>query len=378
MAGAGGRLLRGLGASWRARAGRGIAGAAAAAGAAGAAPLVLETVSGVDAVGAAEWDACAAGGGPFVRHAFLEALEASGSAVRERGWAPVHALLREDAPGGRLLGCSPLYVKGHSAGEYVFDHGWAEAYPQMCPGRSYYPKLQSCVPFTPVTGPRLLAGAAASPEERARMVGALGQGLVEVGAHLGTSGVHLTFGTGEEWAALRAQGWLGRRGIQYHWENRNYADFNDFLMALKQSKRKNIRQERKRVAAAGVRLERLSGADLTPAVWDRFYEFYLDTVDRKWGRAYLTREFFHRLGEAMGDRVLLVVAREGGEQGDIIAGALNLMDDEAVYGRNWGCARGKDLKGLHFEVCYYQVRTPPPPSALPPSAPPPAPPPPSR
>lgn len=289
-----------------------------------------------------------------MRHAFLDALEASGSAVRARGWAPVHALLREDVAGGRLLACSPLYLKGHSAGEYVFDHGWAEAFPQVCPGRSYYPKLQSCVPFTPVTGPRLLAAGAPAGEERAQLASALGRGLVEVGDHLGTSSVHLTFGTAEEWDVLRAQGWLGRRGIQYHWENRGYADFEAFLMDLKQSKRKTMRQERKRVARAGVDLQRLTGADLTPAVWDRFYEFYLDTIDRKWGRAYLTREFFHRLGEVMGDQVLLVVAREG-EGGEIIAGALNLMDDEAVYGRNWGCARGKDLKGLHFEVCYYQA-----------------------
>ncbi len=304
--------------------------------------LELSVLDGVGQVDPAEWDACAGSGNPFLSHAFLLCLEESRSTGPRTGWLPRHLALR--GAGGRLVGAVPAYAKAHSYGEYVFDHGWANAYERA--GGRYYPKLQVAVPFTPVTGPRLLL----SPDAPAGSLAGLIQGLEEVARRLGVSSVHVTFPTEPEWDALGQAGWLRRLGHQYHWENRGYARFEDFLAELNSRKRKAIRKEREAVAASGLRLHTLSGDDLRPAHWDAFNRFYRDTVDRKWGSAYLTRDFFHLLGERMGDKVVLVMAEDDGRW---VAGALNLRGADALYGRNWG-SEG-DYRHLHFEACYYRA-----------------------
>lgn len=304
---------------------------------------VIRVVDTIHAVPSAAWDTCAGPDNPFVSHAFLSALEDSGSVSAERGWLPQHLVL-EDAD-GRIRGCVPLYLKGHSYGEYVFDWGWAEAYERA--GGRYYPKLQSAVPFTPVTGPRLLVDAAAETEPvRAALIAGL-EGIT--GRH-GVVTAHVTFPTENDWQALGNAGWLQRKGQQYHWHNPGYGDFEDFLGALNSRKRKAIRKERRRVADSGVRLRVLTSEALEPGHWDLFYRFYRNTTDRKWGSAYLTRRFFSLLGERMADKVALVVAEADGR---MVAGALNLIGTDTLYGRNWGCA--EHFKFLHFEACYYQA-----------------------
>ncbi len=302
----------------------------------------MRIVERIGAVAAAEWDACAGADNPFISHAFLLALEESGSVSAETGWMPQHLVIEDE---GRVLACAPMYLKGHSHGEYVFDHGWADAYERA--GGRYYPKLQAAVPFTPVTGPRLLT----RPGPRAEELGtALIAGMVEAARKYGVSSLHVTFPTAEEAARMEAAGLLLRLGQQFHWENRGYEDFEEFLAALASRKRKDIRKERARVAEAGVRVEALTGDAIRPRHWDAFYRFYIDTYDRKWGFPYLTREFFDRLSATMADRVLLVMAEQDGAY---IAGALNLVGSDAVYGRNWGAVR--EVKYLHFEACYYQA-----------------------
>jgi len=308
--------------------------------------MSISVVDSIASVSKEEWDACAMGSGeynPFLSHAFLQILEESGSACREEGWAPQHVLARDDS--GALMGCVPMYLKGHSYGEYVFDNSWAQAYQNT--GNQYYPKLQSCVPFTPVTGSRLLI---ADGPYRGEIRSALASALTQVADAVGVSSLHVTFNTEEEWEEMRERGFLARTGVQFHWENHDYKSFDDFLMELKQSKRKNIRQERKKVAAAGIVVKKLRGAEIERRHWDAFYGFYLDTTSRKWGQAYLTEEFFTLLGERMAEDVLLVVAEEA-ETGAVVAGALNLIGSAALYGRNWGCE--KRYKNLHFELCYY-------------------------
>ena len=306
----------------------------------GADRLTLRVVDRLAKVPAAAWDACA-GDHPFVAHAFLDALEESASATGETGWLPQHLLL-EDA-GGKLIGAAPLYVKSHSYGEYVFDHGWAEAYERA--GGRYYPKLQVAVPFTPVPGPRLLL----RPEAGSDALRLLIAGLLEVVKRMEVSSLHVTFPTRAECDALVNAGFLRRVGRQFHWENQGYRSFDDFLAALNARKRKQIKRER-RDANAAVRIELLSGGDLKPHHWDAFFRFYTSTSDRKWGAPYLTREFFDLLGERMADRVLLVMAEDDGRY---VAGALNLIGADTLYGRNWGCIG--DFPFLHFEACYYRA-----------------------
>jgi predicted N-acyltransferase len=326
-------------------------------------------------VPAADWDACAAGqdgasdGGtieaivklthednpspklstqgqvnnPFISHGFLSSLEDSDSVGVHSGWQPRH-LLAEDAD-GTLLGAAPCYVKSHSRGEYVFDAGWAEAFERA--GGDYYPKLQVAVPFTPVTGPRLLA----RPGPLAQAVrGALADALVEITKSNDLSSAHVTFLTEPEWRTLGERGFLQRNDQQFHWENAGYARFEDFLGHLSSRKRKTIRRERKEALAPGIEVTWLTGSDLTEAVWDAFFDFYMDTGSRKWGRPYLTREFFSIVGEKMRDRILLVMAKRGGRW---IAGAINFLGTDAVYGRNWGAIEHHPF--LHFELCYYQA-----------------------
>ncbi|MGB8895866.1 MAG: GNAT family N-acetyltransferase [Pseudolabrys sp.] len=280
---------------------------------------------------------------PFILHGFLSALEESGSVGGRTGWEPRH-LLAENAK-GNLFGAAPCYVKTHSRGEYVFDHGWAEAFERA--GGDYYPKLQIAVPFTPVTGPRLLA--ASGPLGDA-VRGALADALIEITTASELSSAHVTFLTEPEWHALGKRGFLQRTDQQFHWENADYASFEDFLNRLASRKRKTIRRERKEALRAGIEVCWLTGGDLTEAVWDAFFGFYMETGSRKWGRPYLTREFFSLVGEKMHDRILLVMARRGGRW---IAGAINFIGADTLYGRNWGATEHHPF--LHFEICYYQA-----------------------
>ncbi|MSP68341.1 MAG: N-acetyltransferase [Alphaproteobacteria bacterium] len=304
----------------------------------------MRAVERITAIAPAAWDACAGAGNPFVSHAFLAALEESGSCRRETGWAP-HHLVMEDA-GGAVLGAVPMYLKSHSYGEYVFDHGWAHAYERA--GGRYYPKLQVAVPFTPVPGPRLLVPP--GPEQAARQR-QLGLACVEVAKQLGVSSLHVTFPTAQEWETLGQAGLLQRTGVQFHWFNHGYASFGDFLETLSSRKRKTIRKERRAALQDGQFVVRvLSGDDLTSQHWDAFFGFYMDTGSRKWGRPYLTRAFFDRVHMTMRDQIVLVLVER---EGRAIAGALNFRGADALYGRNWGCL--EDHRFLHFEACYYQA-----------------------
>ncbi|WP_374274122.1 GNAT family N-acetyltransferase [Brevundimonas sp.] len=294
-------------------------------------------------IGREAWEACAAHtGDPFVGYDFLEACEASGSVAPEAGWAPRHLALKADD--GAVLGVMPLYLKGHSQGEYVFDHSWADALERA--GGRYYPKLLGAVPFTPVTGPRLLARPGAG---EAAVRQALAHGAVALAEQMGVSSLHVTFPDATDAAAMDEAGYLARRDMQFVWENRGYADFDAFLATLSQNRRKAIRRER-RDAQAGLDIRVLTGGEIEPAHWDAFFDFYMDTGSRKWGRPYLTRAFFDRIGETMADRIALVMAFRDGRP---IAGALNFIGRDALYGRQWGAL--EDVPFLHFELCYYQA-----------------------
>jgi predicted N-acyltransferase len=300
--------------------------------------FLARTLDGIAGIDAADWDRLAGTDNPFLSWKFLHALEASGSTTGKTGWRPCHLVVEED---GRPVAAAPLYLKSHSYGEYVFDHGWAEGYRRA--GGSYYPKLQAAVPFTPVPGPRLLAESEAA---RAALIA----GLKALTGRLGLSSLHVTFCPGEEAASLRAAGFLERRGIQYHWRNEGYGTFEDWLGRLKSAKRKMVRKEREQVRAAGVTIETAHGADLDPALLDAFFPFYRATVDKRWGNAYLTRDFFRRLGSDLKDRVVLMVARH---EGRMVGAALNLLGNGTLYGRQWGCR--EEFSFLHFEACYYQA-----------------------
>lgn len=316
------------------------------------ADLTIKIAPALDLVPAAAWDACAnpplpssdAGTerfNPFLCHAFLSSLEESGCVRRETGWAPLHVLVERE---GALVAAAPCYLKTHSMGEYVFDHAWADAYERA--GGRYYPKLQVSVPFTPATGRRLLLRDLGDGAAQAALV----EGLGEARAQVGASSVHLTFLTRPEWEALGEAGFLQRMDHQFHWQNEGYGAFEDFLGALASRKRKTIRRERRDALGTDITVGTLTGPEIREEHWDAFFAFYKDTGSRKWGRPYLNRRFFSLLGERMADRVLLVMARRGGRY---IAGALNLIGDTALYGRNWGCI--EDHPFLHFEVCYYQA-----------------------
>jgi predicted N-acyltransferase len=294
-------------------------------------------------IGREGWEACAAPlGNPFVSYDFLDIAEEAGCAVERTGWGPQHLSVEDES--GRVAAVMPLYLKSHSQGEYIFDHAWADAYERA--GGQYYPKLLSAAPFTPATGPRLLVRPGVDVEEARRIL--LGGGLA-LCERYDASGLHINFPTEDEWTWLGDQGLSMREGQQYHWRNAGYADFEGFLGALSSGRRKTIRRER-RDALAEVEVFALTGADITEDHWDAFFAFYMDTGSRKWGRPYLNRLFFSLLGERMADRVLLVMARRRGRW---VAGALNLIGDDCLYGRNWGCL--EDVPFLHFELCYYQA-----------------------
>ena len=303
--------------------------------------LSLSLHGSIHEIDPAGWAACAGTKNPFVSHAFLSAVEDSGSAGARTGWLPRHAALRDEA--GELVAVAPMYAKGHSYGEYVFDHGWARAFEQA--GGEYYPKLQVASPFSPVTGPRLLI----RPQSRLTPA-ELAQALAQACRELQLSSVHITFCTEAEYTALGKAGWLQRLGMQYHWHNQGFADFDGFLEALNARKRKSIRRERRDANSAGLVFHTLRGAAIEAAHWKAFFRFYESTVDRKWGSAYLTERFFPLLSERLGDQVVLMLAEHGGK---LVAGALNLAGEDTLYGRNWGCLG--DFPFLHFELCYYRA-----------------------
>jgi predicted N-acyltransferase len=310
----------------------------------------LKVVSSIHRVPAADWDACAGISGPsqnpFVRHAFFSALEDSGSVAADAGWQPQHVVLEDG--NGRVLACAPLYLKSHSYGEYVFDWGWAEGY-QRAGGR-YYPKLQCAVPFTPVTGPRLMARGDLSDTQRAEARRALLAGMIELAQRLKVSSLHVTFPSEPEWELMTEAGLLPRIGEQYHWKNEGYASFDDFLAALSSRKRKTIRREREVANSTGIKISTYTGREITARHWDAFFQFYMNTSDRKWGQAYLNREFFDLLGQRLGETVVLVMGEENGRP---VCGALNLRGGDTLFGRNWGTI--VDAPMLHFEVCYYRA-----------------------
>jgi predicted N-acyltransferase len=322
----------------------------------------IRVVSAMAEIERAHWDACAnpgwgepAGNGqaerrfqrppynPFVAWDFLDALERSGAVSRQAGWTPRHLVLEgeNNVPAAVM----PCYVKTHSQGEYVFDWGWADAYERA--GGRYYPKLQVSVPFTPVSGPRLLTPPGPGATERKRFLAA---GLVELCRRNSFSSAHITFLPEEDWSLLGELGFLRRTDKQFHWTDAGFSDFEGFLGALASRKRKAIRKERREAVEAGIEIDWVTGSDITEAHWDSFFAFYMDTGSRKWGRPYLNRRFFSMLGERMADRLLLVMARRDDRH---IAGALNLIGSDTLYGRHWGAT--EDHRFLHFEVCYYQA-----------------------
>jgi len=328
--------------------------------------FTLRVESDITALPAASWNACASAtspglsasscaasdGGrktlenlinPFVRHEFLAALEESGCVAHETGWLPQHLVLQR--ADGTVLGVCPAYLKSHSRGEYVFDQGWADAYERA--GGNYYPKLQVSVPFTPATGPRLLAHAGPQAGTARR---ALAGGLVALARMRHASSVHATFLTEEDAQALEGEGFLARTDQQFHWHNRGYADFEGFLEDLASRKRKVIRRERREALAEGISIHWLTGRDLTEEAWDAFFNFYMETGSRKWGRPYLNRRFYSLIGERMADQILLVMARRAGRW---IAGAINFIGPDTLYGRHWGAIEHHPF--LHFEVCYHQA-----------------------
>ncbi|HYW61748.1 MAG TPA: GNAT family N-acetyltransferase [Bradyrhizobium sp.] len=333
--------------------------------------ISLEAVASVSQISAEDWDACANPGSepgspnghgnspssglaadsnscssseynPFISQAFFSALEKSDSAGPRTGWGPRHLIAKA---GDRVAGIVPCYLKSHSQGEYVFDRGWADAFERA--GGSYYPKLQASVPFTPATGPRLLVRQgfdAGSIRE------ALAAGLLGLCEATGASSVHVTFAREDEWKFLAENGFLQRTDQQFHWHNEGYASFEDFLGSLNSRHRKAIRRERREALSEGITIHRLTGSDLTEEAWDAFFDFYMETGSRKWGRPYLTRSFFSMIGETMAKDVLLLMARRNGRW---IAGAINFIGSDALFGRNWGAIEHHPF--LHFEVCYYQA-----------------------
>ncbi len=309
-------------------------------------PATVKVLGSLGEVPAAQWDACAGTDDPFLSHAFLSALEDSGSASARSGWLPRHLVVEDGA--GTVIAAAPFYLKSHSYGEYVFDWSWADAYERA--GGRYYPKLQSAVPFTPVTGRRLLVRPGADAETESELADALIAAMVTLGERLGVSSVHVNFPTEAEWRRLGDHGLLLRTGQQYHWQNRGYESFDDFLGSLSSRKRKAIRRERRAVADQGIVLSTLTGDAIAERHWDAFYGFYRDTSDRKWGSAYLTRAFFSLIGETMAGNVVLVLAEADGRY---VGGALNLMGRDTLYGRYWGCA--ETYRFLHFEACYYRA-----------------------
>ncbi len=307
-------------------------------------PIAVKVVTQISDIPAAQWDACAGNQNPFVSYAFLSALESSGSVSADSGWQPQHLVIEN--LNNEVVACAPLYLKFHSYGEYVFDWAWADAYHRA--GGKYYPKLQSAVPFSPVPGPRFLVHPEANQGELSK---ALMGAIAQLSEQHSLSSAHVTFCQQGEWEELGKMGYLLRTGHQFHWNNDGYESFNDFLGALSSRKRKAIKKERRGIAEhEGVELKTITGAEITAQHWDALYTFYLDTSARKWGEPYLNREFFTQLGETMADKVVLFMAEN---KGIPTAAAFNILGEDTLYGRYWGCV--EDYKFLHFEACYYRA-----------------------
>lgn len=281
---------------------------------------------------------------PFTSYEFLNALETSNSVSTKTGWTPKHILVKSAA--NDLIGASPNYLKMHSYGEYIFDHSWANAFENA--GGQYYPKLLSAIPFTPATGPRiLLSPQKNNNDEIFKLIIGTYEQLVK---NNNLSSAHINFITKQLSDTLNKRNWIKREGLQFHWYNKKYQSFDDFLDELKSTKRKAIKKERKKINEYGLTIERLTGDALNVKIWDSFYEFYLSTIDKKWGGAYLTKDFFYSINRSMKNKILLVIAKKNN---DIIAGALNFIGESTLYGRNWGSKL--DIPFLHFELCYYQA-----------------------
>ncbi|MGL4440640.1 MAG: GNAT family N-acetyltransferase [Bosea sp. (in: a-proteobacteria)] len=325
------------------------------------AKVSLKTIVSLSEISARDWDRCSQWAGPagvvgetdstrqvdaanpFICHAFLLAMEQSGSIGARTGWSTAH-LVAEDED-GCVVGVAPAYLKSHSQGEYVFDHSWADAF-QRAGGR-YYPKLQVTAPFTPATGRRLLA----APGENALVIEqVLANGILAVRDQMNASSAHITFQPDAEWERMEREHWLRRVDVQYHWFNHSFGTYDDFLATLASRKRKALKRERRDALANDITIDRLTGSNLTEAIWDDFFAFYTDTGSRKWGRPYLTRAFFSLIGQSIADRIVLVMAKRGGRY---IAGAINFVGADCLYGRHWGCS--EDHPFLHFEVCYHQA-----------------------
>lgn len=311
---------------------------------------VVRVAGGMDGFTRGEWDSlsgsqktCENQYNPFISYDFLSALEESGCVGGRSGWQPHH--LRLESAEGVLVGAIPCYAKSHSQGEYVFDHGWADAFERA--GGRYYPKLQSAVPFTPATGPRLLVAGGCDP---LTVKAGLAEALRMVTDRLGVSSAHVSFLPQDDVALMEAAGFLHRTDQQFHFFNEGFSGYDDFLATLASRKRKALKKERREALADGISIDWLTGSDLTEHVWDDFFAFYMDTGSRKWGRPYLNRQFFSLIGERMADDILLVMAKRNGRY---VAGAINFIGSDTLFGRNWGCI--EDHPFLHFEVCYHQA-----------------------
>ena len=304
--------------------------------------IVLKTNASIQEIGAARWQALAGNDNPFNSFAFLHALEQSGCVAAHTGWQPQHLSVETET--GELLGVVPAYLKGHSQGEYVFDHAWADAFQRA--GGKYYPKLQISIPFTPATAPKLLTKQDAPSSTKSLLI----DGLERACQQLNLSSAHATFLPPEDLELFTEHQWLERHDRQYHWRNQNYQSFDDFLAQLASRKRKAIRKERRTVQDHSLKIEWLSGKDIQEHHWDSFFAFYMDTGSRKWGQPYLNRDFFSLIGESMGDKIVLMLAHDGT---DYVAGTLNLVGQDTLFGRYWGC--NQHIPNLHFELCYYQA-----------------------
>ena len=306
--------------------------------------MKIELASSLSNVDKNQWNKLNICNHPFTSYEFLNALETSNSVSTKTGWTPKHILVKNAA--NNLIGASPNYLKMHSYGEYIFDHSWANAFENA--GGQYYPKLLSAIPFTPATGPRiLLSPQKNNNDEIFKLIIGTYEQLVK---NNNLSSAHINFITKQLSDTLNKRNWIKREGLQFHWYNKKYQSFDDFLDELKSTKRKAIKKERKKINEYGLTIERLTGDALNVKIWDSFYEFYLSTIDKKWGGAYLTKDFFYSINRSMKNKILLVIAKKNN---DIIAGALNFIGENTLYGRSWGSKL--DVPFLHFELCYYQA-----------------------
>ncbi len=306
--------------------------------------MKCELVSSLAEVNKNEWDALNTSNHPFTSYDFLNSLEISKSVSAKTGWNPQHIIIKNKK--GNIIGASPNYLKMHSYGEYIFDHAWANAFENA--GGQYYPKLLSAIPFTPVTGPRILIDPKNPDNNKIfELIINMFEVIVQ---NNNLSSAHINFITDNLNKKLKNEKWIKRKGLQFHWHNNDYNSFEDFLSKLKSSKRKAIRKERRTILNNDLIIQKVTGNELNNEMWDSFYNFYLNTIDKKWGGAYLTKSFFNLINKTMKNKILLVIARQNNK---IVAGALNFIGDNTLYGRNWGSI--VDIPFLHFELCYYQA-----------------------